>query len=144
MGLVVSNARIHLEQNCRWQRPSALLLKSAESAVSNSEFRLILPLLSRHSFRFDISRFRFCTPPRPFCKPRSKSDGSDTFLPAEIFCAQPPVVLSRGFCVQLSVVHLQRSYRRSPLFPPREVDYWSRAHSDPLAFQLREWASELE
>src|SRR5271166_7004741 len=37
--LAFSDARIHPEQNCRWQRPSALLLKSAKSAVSNSEFR---------------------------------------------------------------------------------------------------------
>src|ERR1700730_12774149 len=39
--LALSDARIHAEQNCRWQKPSALLLKSAkseESAVSTSEF----------------------------------------------------------------------------------------------------------
>src|SRR5580704_9195783 len=39
--LALSDARIHSEQNCRWQEPSALLLKSAKSAesvVSTSEF----------------------------------------------------------------------------------------------------------
>jgi len=38
--LAFSDARIHPDQNCRWQRLSALLLKSAKSAVSNSEFGL--------------------------------------------------------------------------------------------------------
>jgi hypothetical protein len=32
--LALSDARIHSEQNCRWQKPSALLLKSAKSAES--------------------------------------------------------------------------------------------------------------
>src|SRR5262249_17040059 len=100
--------------------------------------KFILPRFWRHSFHFDISRSRFCTPLRPFCKLRRISDGSDTFLLSAISCVPPPVALSRGFSARFSSVRRPICVHCRPVLYP-EIRYLLRARFGPVAVPVKGW-----
>src|SRR5271166_217141 len=100
--------------------------------------------LSRHSMRFDIFRLHPYTLLPLVCKPRWIFRASDTFLPIEPFCAQPPAALSLGFCAQPLIAVCRDFWAQRLALCSRGIRGHSRTLFARFAGPAKKRGSEIE